>query len=277
MTDNLAIVINYCSNDAMFIDAMLRECEKIKAGYVTVVVGSRLFVTLEPENIEHLQQLAGKYPWVQFVLYDVYPITEIQNPLLHRKGAYWHNMARIHGTQKLDPKIEWILFLDADEIPEGERFRNWYSSTRLQQKVYKMANYWYFLDPELQSTSWEDSVMLVPRAACCSAVLMHDLERDGIPIISGLQVERNVVARVSSQTSPNEAISGLPMFHHYSWVRSKEGLLTKVRNWGHKDDTDWESRLATMSADTFNVDKDVDFIHGYKYIRVPNWFGIKTN
>jgi hypothetical protein len=275
LTENLAIVINYCSNDSIFIDAMLRECEKIGAGKVTVVVGSRFFVSLQPENIDHLRYVAERYPWVQFVLYDVYEITDVKNPLLHRKGAYWHNIARIHGTQKLDPKIEWVLFLDADEIPEGERFRDWFQSARLQQKVYKMANYWYFLDPELQSTTWEDSVMLVPRAACCYAVLMHDLERDGIPIVSGLEMERNVVAHVKGDA--NEATSGLPMFHHFSWVRSKEGLMKKVKNWAHKDDTDWEARVEKAIATQFDLKNDVDFVHGYSYVRVPNWFGIKMS
>lgn len=264
MAENLAIVINYCSNDAIFIDAMLRECEKIGAGKVIVVVGTHYYVSMEPENMEHVQDIASKYPWVQFVLYNVYQLTEIQNPLVHRKSAYWHNIARVHGARQVDPDIEWILFLDADEIPEGDRFREWYTTQRRQQKIYKLANYWYFLEPEIQSTTWEDSVMLVPRAACCYSVLMNDLERDGIPILSGLTQERDVVSNVTK----------LPMFHHFSWVRTKEAMLTKVINWGHKDDTNWNEKVQNLFEKPFDVAKDVDFVHGYKYIRVPNWFGI---
>lgn len=265
MTYNLAIVISYCSNDRVFLEAMLRECEKIGAKKVILSVGSHYYTSMEPENIEHLQEVASKYPWVQIVLFEVRAMTDAQNPLIHRKSAFWHNVARIQGCRQIvDADIEWVLFLDADEVPEGDRFRDWYQTYHRQQKIYKMANYWYFLEPELQSTVWEDSVMLVPRAACCYPVLMHDLERDGIPIMCGLEVEREVVS----------VITKLPMFHHYSWVRSKEAMMRKVQNWGHKDDTNWVEKITRSFETSFDVDRDTDFIHGYKYVRVPNWFGI---
>lgn len=264
-TDNLAIIISYCSNDRIFIDAMLRECQKIGAKQVVVSVGDHTY-DMEDEDIAHIEDLAARHPWVQFVLYPVYPLTEIQNPLSNRKGAYWHNMARIHGCQQLSSEVQWVLFLDADEIPSAEHFKSWYSHTNQgrHQKVFKFANYYYFRDPVLQATSWEDSIMLVPRAACCYPVLMNDLERDGIPMITGLACERNVV----------HFDTKLPMFHHYSWVRSKEAMLWKVQNWGHKDDTDWESKVEREFEREFNVSTDRDFVHGYKYVKVPNWFGI---
>lgn len=263
--DNLAVVISYCSNDRIFIDAMLRECQKIGARQVIVSVGDHTY-DMEDEDIAHIEDVARRHPWVRFVLYPVYRLTEIQNPLMNRKTAYWHNMARIQACKQLTPEIEWVLFLDADEIPEGDRFREWYVETRGSrlQKIYKLANYYYFREPCLQATTWEDSIMLVPRAACCYAILMNELERDGIPIITGLSCERNIVHhRVN-----------LPMFHHYSWVRSKDAMLKKVRNWAHKDDTDWETKIEQEFSKDFDTTSDVDFVHGYKYVKVPNWFGI---
>lgn len=268
MVENLAIIISYCSNDRIFIDAMLRECQTIGAKQVIVSIGDHTF-DMEKEDMVHIEDVARRHPWVKFVLYPVYRLTEMQNPLTHRKTAYWHNMARIHACKQLLSQVEWVLFLDADEIPEGQRFKSWYEETKQTrlQKIYKLANYYYFREPILQATKWEDSVMLVPRAACCYAILMNELERDGIPMITGLDCERNVV----------ETKTGLPMFHHYSWVRSKDAMLKKVRNWAHKDDSDWEEKIQLEFAKDFDVDSDVDFVHGYQYIKVPNWFGINVD
>lgn len=265
--DNLGIVINYCSNDRIFVEAMLRECEAIQARQVVMSIGSHHY-DMEPEDMTHIEGLARRYPWVRFVLYPVSEIDDAQNPMKTRKLAYWHNMARIQGCKQLQPEIEWVLFLDADEVPEGMRFKEWYENYRNSrvQKIYKLSNYYYFRDPILQATTFEDSIMLVPRAACCYPVLMNELERDGIPYLTHLQCDREVV-------HPN---TKLPMFHHFSWVRSKEAMLRKVRNWAHKDDTDWETKIETEFEREFNVETDTDFVHGYKYIRVPNWFGIQA-
>lgn len=266
MTDNLAIVINYCSNDRVFIDALLRECKTVQARQVIVSVGTHHF-DMQPEDIRHIEDLARKHPWVRFILYPVVAMEEYENPLTSRKVAYWHNIARIQGCKQLVPEIEWVLFLDADEIPEGERFRDWYMTSRPKniQKIYKLANYWYFRDPIFQATKFEDSVMLVPRAACCYPILMHESERDGIPLMTGLECERDVVHPITS----------LPMFHHYSWVRTKDAMLKKVRTWAHKDDKNWEELIEAEFMKQFDVSKDTDFVHGYSYVRVPNWFGIQ--
>lgn len=268
MADNLGIVISYCSNDRIFVDALLRECQAIGARQIVLSVGNHHY-DMTPEDIGHVEDLARKYPSVTFVLYPVVAIDDAQNPMKNRKLAYWHNMARIQACKQLVPEIEWVLFLDADEIPEGERFKDWYMATRATrlQKIYKLANYYYFRDPILQATSYEDSVMLVPRAACCYPILMNELERDGIPYLTGLQCERNVVHQNTQ----------LPMFHHFSWVRTKEAMMRKVKNWAHKDDTDWEAKIHEEFSKDFDVETDVDFVHGYKYIRVPNWFGIHMN
>lgn len=267
MASKLGIVINYCSNDRIFIDGLLRECQKIGASQTVVSVGDH-FYNMEKEDIDHICDVAARHPWVDFVLYEV--SEKVQNPLQHRKGAFWHNVARIHGVNKLRPDVEWVLFLDADEIPEGERFKEWYVNTMGRDvATYKLANYWYFREPILQATTWEDSVMLVPRYMCTYQSLMTDIERDGIPIVAQSKLYRDVVHTTTK----------LPMFHHYSWVRPKDALIRKTMLWGHKNDEDWVGKINAAYEREFNVETDVDFIHGYKYVRVPNWFGIdlKTN
>ena len=60
-----------------------------------------------------------------------------------------------------------------------------------------------------------------------------------------------------------------PFIHHYSWVRTKEEMLKKVLNWGHKDDSfDWISKIEEEFSRDFN---GTDFIHRYNYNIVNNF------
>jgi len=61
-------------------------------------------------------------------------------------------------------------------------------------------------------------------------------------------------------------------FHHYSWARTKEQMLTKVKNWGHRKQRNWQELVENEFSHEFN---GKDFIHGYNYSRVPNLFDIK--
>lgn len=268
----LGIVINYCSNDHIFIDALLQQCSMLEPGQIVVSIGDHLY-DMTPEDMDHITELASQYPNVQFTVYDVKPMSDERIPL-QRKGAYWHNIARIAGCKKLNPDIEWVLLLDADEIPDAHAFSQWYAQLESNQYIYKLANYWYFLKPTYQATSWEDSIMLLPRAACCYVILMNSLERDGIPDMCQLTCVRDVVHHASK----------LPMFHHYSWVRSKSGLLQKVKSWGHKHDDDWLQKIENTYTTTengdnisFNCENDLDFVHGYQYKEVANIFNIDIN
>ena len=65
---------------------------------------------------------------------------------------------------------------------------------------------------------------------------------------------------------------GTPFVHHYSWVRTKEEMLKKVENWGHKHDKNWTSLIEEEFSRPFN---GTDFVHGYSYNIVENKFNIK--
>jgi hypothetical protein len=68
-------------------------------------------------------------------------------------------------------------------------------------------------------------------------------------------------------------LDGLPLFHHFSWVRSYENMLHKVSTWGHKcDKDDWPQKVKEM----FDSHVPLDFVHGYKYDVVPDAFGISS-
>jgi hypothetical protein len=63
------------------------------------------------------------------------------------------------------------------------------------------------------------------------------------------------------------------IFHHYSWVRDKEGMIRKAKNFGHRDERDWASLIEEEFSHPFN---GKDFIHDYEYETVDNIFGIKV-
>ena len=55
------------------------------------------------------------------------------------------------------------------------------------------------------------------------------------------------------------------MFHHYSWVRTKEQLLRKVASWGHNWERNWTEEVEKEFSRPFN---GVDFVHGYEFVEV---------
>ena len=59
-----------------------------------------------------------------------------------------------------------------------------------------------------------------------------------------------------------------PMIHHYSWVRTYEEMLKKVKHWGNTKDKDW----TTMVHKEFEKDFDgTDFVHNYEYNKVEGY------
>jgi hypothetical protein len=57
-----------------------------------------------------------------------------------------------------------------------------------------------------------------------------------------------------------------PLFHHYSWVRSQDEMLKKVRTWGHRNERDWEALVKEEFSRDFS---GKDFVHGYSFETVP--------
>ena len=70
-------------------------------------------------------------------------------------------------------------------------------------------------------------------------------------------------------------LDGYPMFRHFSWCRSINGIRKKLSSWAHANDifkgVDIEDVVNFMFRDN-NVN---DFVHGYDYEIVDNKFGIE--
>jgi hypothetical protein len=259
----MSVIINYCSNERVFLDPILLECSKF-SNDIIVSYGSHLYDGT-PEDINHINEYAIKYPHIQFVKYlvDISLNLSKQKGVNKRPTAYWHNLARYNGVCHLKNK-EWVFIIDSDEIPDGDRVREWLFDTKLnKQCCYKLLTYWYFKSPCNQSTTYEDSILLMHANYLTSDNIFHDWERDSLILASGAILQRSI-----------PGLDGLPMFHHYSWCRTKEGLTHKIKHWGHSNDKFKNVNVDQLIEYIYRNDDVNDIIHNYNYLKVSNKFNI---
>lgn len=262
----VSVVINYCSNEKIFIDALLIQCLKFSDDIV-VSYGSHLYDG-SPEDINHINEYIKKYNTVKFVEYNV----DINLDLMKQKGvnkrpiAYLHNLARWIGICSLKDKGKgtWVYIIDCDEIPEGDNVKKWLSETILDKKYcYKMANYWYFKSPQNQALTIEDSVLLIHSDYLTSDNIFGDMERDYLIPASKCILKRQIMG-----------LNNKPLFHHFSWYRSKKGLKHKISSWGHKNDIFKDIDTDLLIDYIYKDDNVNDIIHRYEYNKVDNIFNI---
>lgn len=257
---SIAAVVNFCTNESRFLAACLEQVS-LFAEQVIVPVCDHFFDG-NPENRPLLEEIYASFPNIQFI---EYPYVPRRIPKRMWKGIepvhFWHSFSRLIGARALKEEIEMVLFLDADEVPDGNRFIEWLEcSCYTTHTVQKMANYWYFREPRYQAEQWEDSIVLAQRKSLAPQMLLKTEERDAIYESLPGPKRRMVVG-----------LDGLPMFHHYSWVRTEEEMLKKVRSWGHQGDRDWEPLVKKEFSGPF---QGVDFIHHYRYKTVDPLFSI---
>jgi hypothetical protein len=248
---SIAVIVNFCSNESRFIGACLTQA-LLFSNQVIVPVCDHFFDGT-PENRPLLEQIYQAYPQCHFVEYPFIP-SEIPRHIFKAvtPAHFWHSCSRLVGAKFIDDSAESVLFLDADEVADGVRFSDWLDvSDYRQHSVLKLANYWYFREPIHQATSWEDSVVLAQARALSPELILRQEERDALYDSLPGPKRRHT-------TGPD----GEPMFHHYSWVRTKEEMLKKVSAWGHKGDRDWKQLVEKEFSTPF---QGSDFIHGYKY------------
>lgn len=256
----VATVVNFCTNEKRYLKPCLEEALKFSRQVIVCLSDHFFDGTLEDREL--LETIYSTFPECQFVEYPFIPAEIPQTVFKNIDPAhFWHSLSRLIGVKFLDEDIESVLFLDADEIVEGEKFKSWLlSSDYHEHTVIKLANFWYFRLPEYQALQWEDSPVLVQRRAVTPEMLLATEEREAI---------------YASLPGPKKRMvagpDGVPMVHHYSWVRTEEEMLKKVRSWGHKKDRDWESLVKKEFASPF---QGTDFVHSYTFRTVSSPFEI---
>lgn len=268
--DGPVVVVSCSSLERPFLRHVIDECLRFSS-LVVAVRGTRLFDgTTEDEawfrTFERHYSRGEHATRVKFVQYDVDP--EIAPVTLHNL-ARWHGYCAFLDASREREGGSWVMFLDGDEIPEGDVFRRWWQEQERTNDVgYKFANHWYFLLPTLRADAMEDSVLMV-HSTCLNEDLLRNGERERDSLLSlTRRVERRVVS-----SAPAGGGGGV-MFHHFSWVRSRADLLRKVRSWGHRDDRPWETLLESSwdMMDRLHELPKREFVHGYALRAVPDAF-----
>lgn len=261
----ISVIINYSSLEEPFLKPLLNECLKFSDDII-VSFGTHLYNGTK-ENISIIIEYQKLYNTVQFVPYRVDTNLDlyIQVGVNERPVAYWHNLARYTGFKKLKNK-EWVLIIDSDEIPEGDKFKQWLSETKLNiSYIYKLACYWYFKSPIFQSIDIQDSPLLIHYSHLNDTIFFGDWERDHIIRETKLYLNRFT-------KSADDQI----LFHHYSWVRSIENLEKKITSWGHNNDFNvLKGKSPKDIIQYIFKDNNVnDIIYNYNYNITDNRFNI---
>lgn len=245
----LAILINFCTNDYPFLRPCLESAMSI-ADQVIVSVADHFF-NGEAESRDLLIHAYLENPECEFLEYAYEPDKNFygKHPV-----NFWHNWGRVLGFCHLKQEIEWVLFLDVDEIIDIDSFRLWFQNPQKAEAM-RLASYWYFREPIYRARQWEDGLLLAKRSCISNAHLMHPQERIG-----------TFYALPGAKLRHVTGMDGRPMVHHYSWVGNKERLIKKVITWGHRHDAPWQRFIKQEFSHSF---AGTDFVHGYEYDSVP--------
>jgi len=254
----ISTIIQYSTSEFIFLEANLKQCSKFSDEIIIPICSH--FFDGEPENTDLLKEtisIVKKYPKARIINFDW------EGPKPH--NCYYHNLSRKIGTDIA--KNDWLLFLDADEIISDE-FDDWFKSVCHLDKAWWFSCYWYFREPIYQAIANEGAGLLISKKYCVWD-LDNKLERAQL-FQKLYDQDKLSVSGIHDVLS----LSGKKLVHHYSWVRDKNDMLKKTKNWGHKDDKNWKELIEQEFLRPFN---GTDFIHNYNYNIVDNYFNIQIN
>lgn len=269
MNHKIATVINYCSNDYNFLRQNILQLKQFCQQIVVPVCDH--FYDGSPESKTLIDRSIKNNPEAEFIKFKYNPNTThnfwrgwqfILRNFGHTRvfgSQYWTCYARQLGFNQVSPKIDYVLFLDADELVDGSRFRQWLNTKKYKTfNALKPANYWYWRSPKFQALTYESSALLAQRTALTQAVFLdHDERNATYGSISG----RKQIAVLGLDKNP--------MIHHYGWAKPKKQLIKKVQTWSHVKDRNWVKLIEAEFSHPFN---GTDFIYKRRYKTVKPFY-----
>lgn len=245
MTD-ICAVVSFCSHDLRFFDKCISGLRPFCSEIVVPVCDH--FYNGEPEDQTLLRRLYAAYPDLRFIEFaysekEVYGTASKLVPGTPPWATHWHNTSRLIGSYHIEGDPDYLLFCDVDEI--------FTQSPKLEgEEVIRFATYWYDRSPTAVATCTPDGPLLIKRDLVTHDLLINPYERMGM------------LQSISGTPTCEWKLDGEPIVHHYSFVRSKDELLAKVRRWGHHWERNWEELL----------EKQGDVVRGYTYQLIdPIW------
>jgi hypothetical protein len=251
----IGAILSFCSLDYRFLDA----CLKGIAPFAQKILISHCdhFFDGKEENYALLHHCYEMYPEISFIEYafsekNYYPFCSSSS---HTERHFWHGLSRLIPFYFLNDSIDYILFLDADEIFDPKRSQAWFEKRSYSSyAALRFSSFYYFRESHFQAIEQPLAALLVNKKALHPHYIANLDEREGLfEKLSGKK-ERYVMG-----------LDSLPLIHHYSYVRPLEEILTKVRSWAHFWERDWVSIFQGEYSHSF---RGQDCVRGYRYREV---------
>ena len=247
-------VINYCTIDHMFlkpcVDGVLPFSDKVIVSYC------HHFLDGTPENRELINKGISENPKAEFIEFEYDP---------SQSSRWHHNACRKLGIMNAPEDTDYFMFLDVDEVLEADKFIKWWSMQQNDLKdSYRLACYWYFREFKYRLKIWEEAIALVKSGPLTQNdhIIFHQEERKAM-----------FWCLPENRRMDKCKMDNIPFSHHFSWVRSKEGMLKKVKSWGHNKDLDWsllvekEFSQPFRGKDVIFGDREYDIVE--PYLNIP--------
>jgi len=249
-------VINYCSNDSRFIKKNIEECLKFSDA-VIIVASTHFFDGEKDENlVKSVKEFADNQK-IHILIYDWSPGND---------PRFYHNLSRWYGYKYAMQKYNQshILFLDADEVPDGNLIKQYLLTTNdiHQYDVLQFACYYYFREPTYRAKTISGCGALWKTDKIHHRLFFTDKERWGYRYARFFNFPNIPYKEEVTDISRNI------MMHHYSWVRTKEEMLKKVASWGEKDLKNWVPLVQEEFSREFT---GRCFVHDWEYQTVSNF------
>lgn len=132
----------------------------------------------EPENRYLLNKVYEANPRATFIEYPYCP------KIVEKYGSrFLRNAARWIAIKRIAPVVDFVLFLNSDEVVDGHRFKDWLENAKLASTdSVKFLNNWYFRDPSIQSKQIEANIVMARRSHLVGRHVFKDDERHSLVI-----------------------------------------------------------------------------------------------
>lgn len=203
--------IHFSTKDYRFINHSIKQASLFSKQVIVTVCQS--FANGQPENRYLLNKVYEANPRATFVEYPYCP------KLVEKYGTrFLRNAARWIAIKRIAPVVDFVLFLNADEVVEGRRFKDWLENAKLARfDSVKFLNNWYFRDPSIQSKHIDTHVVMARRSLLVGRHVFRDDERHGLML--------------GKKLLDVTGLNSKPMIHKYNWVRTKVEMRDIVGEW----------------------------------------------
>ncbi len=227
----IASSITYCTNDYRYLAKCIEEAKKFSDQIVVITCDH--FFCGKRENRLLLNQSYSEHPDLSFVEMT-YRKDHLYSEYINRKFTdndwidFWYSTTRYISFLFAKKEIDYILFLDSDEIIEGEKFKIWLNTLEYQKyDAMRFLQYYYFRNACFRAKAFQIGGLFLKKGAVRPSQLMDTDDRCGI------------FHKIEGRKKEKVTLKGVPFIHHYSWVKTLKESLIKAKYLSNHWERDW--------------------------------------